>query len=149
MKFEHVEKQLSKFPWSIIFKLEHKLKKWQTNIPNIGNDLNNYSNPIDVSMCSLNKSITEKPQISHKTTHEFKVDEVLNSAVQGSLILDYYKKYDKINDVTLVESLIGHVLPQKIPISVSLAESIADQIVVMFRSELKVNYIDYLKIITI
>jgi hypothetical protein len=103
-------------------------------------------------MCSLNKSITEKPQISHTTTHEFKVDEVLNSTVQDSLILNYYKMYDKLNDdirTTLVESLIGHVLSQKIPMSVSLAESIADQIVVMFRSEVKVNYVDYLTIITI
>jgi hypothetical protein len=77
-----------------------------------------------------------------------KVDEVLNSTIQGALILDYYEKNNKLNDgirSTLVDILIGCVLSKKIQMSVSLAESIANQIVAMFKSEVKVIIsIDYL-----
>lgn len=87
------------------------------------------------------KPIVENTQKSSNIKYLLKVDEVLNSTTQGALILNYYEKNNKLNDgirSTLVDILIGHVLSQKLPMFVILAESIADQIVVMFKSEVKV-----------
>jgi len=85
----------------------------------------------EIVLCTSSTPIVE---YSHK--YQLKVDEVLNSTTQGALILSYYEKNNKLNDgiwSTLVDILIGSVLSQKLPMSVILAESIADQIVVMFK----------------
>lgn len=79
-----------------------------------------------------------------KQLHTIKVDEVLSSAPQGNLILDYYKRNKKLNDgirATLVDILIGYVITSNIPMSVNVSESLADQIVALFPSEVKVNTI--------
>lgn len=92
-------------------------------------------------LCSSSTPIVEYSHKSPNIKYQLKVDEVLNSTTQGALILSYYEKYNKLNDgirSTLVDILIGSVLSQKLPMSVILAESIADQIVVMFKSEVKV-----------
>jgi hypothetical protein len=152
MKSEHVEKLFSKFPWGIIFKFEHELAKWQSNNTSIINKNCKASTNASEVLCSSNQNINinKDHQISHQLSnnHELKVDEVLNSTIQGALILDYYEKNNKLNDgirSTLVDILIGCVLSKKIQMSVSLAESIANQIVAMFKSEVKVIIsIDYL-----
>jgi len=152
MKSEHVEKLFSKFPWGIIFKFEYKLAKWQSNNTSIVNKncKASITNASEV-LCSSNKNINinKDNQISHQlSNYELKVDEVLNSTIQGALILDFYEKNNKLNDCirsTLVDILIGCVLSKKIQMSVSLAESIANLIVAMFKSEVKVIIsIDYL-----
>lgn len=136
MKSEHVHKLLKKFPFEIIFKFEAELEKWQKTLNNLNNCPN--TNSIEIS---LNKSnVTTLPK-SLKSYHNFRVGEVLTSSTQGSLILDYFKTHNKLNDgirATLVDILIGHVLSQQIPMSVSLAESLANQVVAMFKSEVKV-----------
>lgn len=142
MKTYHVEKLLSKFPWGIIFKFEDELTKWQINNASIvNNDHNSNINLGEIVLCSSSKPIVEDPQKSSNIKYILKVEEVLNSTTQGALILNYYVKNNKLNDgirSTLVDILIGHVISQKLPMSVILAESIADQIVVMFKSEVKV-----------
>ncbi|XP_016659852.1 uncharacterized protein LOC107883741 [Acyrthosiphon pisum] len=58
-------------------------------------------------------------------------------------ILEYFKTHNKLNDgirATLVDILIAQVLSQQIPMSVSLAESLANQIVAMFKTEVKDTY---------
>lgn len=141
MKTYHVEKLLSKFPWGIIFKFEDELTKWQTNASIVSNDHNSCTNLGEIVLGPSSKPIVENTQKSSNIKYLLNVDEVLNSTTQGALILNYYEKNNKLNDgirSTLVDILIGHVLSQKLPMSVILAESIADQIVVMFKSEVKV-----------
>ncbi|CAI6365987.1 unnamed protein product [Macrosiphum euphorbiae] len=145
MKTYHVEKLLSKFPWGIIFKFEFELTKWQTNnsIVTVSNDHNSSTNLGEIVLCSSSTPIVEYFHKSPNIKYQLKVDEVLNSTTQGALILSYYEKNNKLNDgirSTLVDILIGSVLSQKLPMSVILAESIADQIVVMFKSEVKDVY---------
>jgi len=141
MKTYHVEKLLSKFPWGIIFKFKHELTKWQTNASIVSNDLNSCTHMGEIVLCPSSKSILEDTQKSSNIKYQLKVYEVLNSTTQGALILNYYEKNNKLNDgirLTLVDILIGRVLSQELPMSVILTESIADQIVVMFKSEVKV-----------
>lgn len=139
MKSDHVHKLLSKFPFGIIFKFEAELEKWQKT-KNILNSFQstNITNSIDTSINKSNAETLKKPQ---KLGHNFRVDEVLTLSTQGSLILDYFKTHNKLNDgiqATLVDILIGQVLSQQVPMPVSLAESLAYQIVAMFKSEVKV-----------
>jgi len=143
MKAYHVQKLLSKFPWGIIFKFENEFTKWQTNATIVSNDHKSCTNLGEIVLCPSSKQIVEDIQKSSNIRYQIKVDEVLNSTTQGALILNYYEKNNKLNDgirSTLVDILIGHVLSQKLPMSVILAESIADQIVVMFKSEIKVIF---------
>lgn len=140
-KMYHVEKLLSKFPWGIIFKFEDELTKWQTNGSITSNDHNNITNLGEIVLCSSSKPIVEDSQKSPNIKYQLKANELLNSTTQGPLILNYYEKNSKLNDgirLTLVDILIGHELSQKIAMSVTIAESIADQVVVMFKSEVKV-----------
>jgi len=143
MKSEHVEKLLSKFPWGIIFKFENELTNWQRNIDIVNKNSNSSTNLGAVLCSSSNIKVHQIAPMSKIPDHVLKVDEVLNSTTQGALILNYYEKYNKLNDgirSTLVDILIGRVLSEKISMSVSLAESIANQIVTMFKSEVKVLF---------
>lgn len=136
MKSEQVYKLLNNFPYGIIFKFEEELEQWQKNTNILNNCQNTNSNEM-----SLNKSNAETLPKPHKSCHNLRVDEVLTSSTQGSLILDYFKTHNKLNDgirATLVDILIAQVLSQQIPMSVSLAESLANQIVAMFKTEVKV-----------
>ncbi|XP_029346099.1 uncharacterized protein LOC115034203 [Acyrthosiphon pisum] len=136
MKSEQVYKLLNNFPYGIIFKFEEELVQWQNNI----NNLNIATNANEMSLKKSNVETIAKP---HKSSHNLRVDEVLALSTQGSLILDYFKTHNKLNDgirATLVDILIAQVLSQQIPMSVSLAESLANQIVAMFKTEVKDTY---------
>jgi len=115
------------------------MKKWQKTKNTLKSCLStNTTNSINISINKSNTETLTKPQ---KSSHNLRVDEVLTMSTQGSLILDYFKTHNKLNDslrATLVDILIGQVLSQQIPMSVSMAESLADQIVAMFKTEVKV-----------
>lgn len=138
MKPEHVSKLLHKFPLGIIILFEHKLTEWQNgiNVGTVNNSKTNVSSEIHPKACkeqNLNTHI--------KARIELKLDEILNQSEQGSLILNYYEKHNKLNDgirTTLVDLLIGYILTKKIQMSVGLAESMANEIVAMFKTETKV-----------
>ncbi|KAL5236318.1 hypothetical protein ACI65C_003728 [Semiaphis heraclei] len=118
MKSEHVYKLLFKFPLGIIFKFEAELEKWQKTKNTLKCCLStNTTNSINISINKSNTETLTKPQ---KSSHNLRVDEVLTMSTQGSLILDYFKTHNKLNDgirATLVDILIGQVLSQQIPMS--------------------------------
>lgn len=69
------------------------------------------------------------------------MDEVLQSSGKGSLIIDYYRKNNILNDgirTTLVDLIISYMITKQIPMSISLAKSMAEQIVAMFKTEIEV-----------
>lgn len=71
-----------------------------------------------------------------------KIDEILNSSPQGHLILEYYRKNNKLNDgirTTLVDIVIRYIISNNIAMSVNVAESLSNQIVAMFSLEIKVK----------
>lgn len=60
------------------------------------------------------------------------------------MIIDYYKINNKLNDnirSLLVETVISYIITTKKQMSVNLADYIGNQIIAMFPSEVKVNYI--------
>lgn len=67
---------------------------------------------------------------------------MLNSSNTGTMIVQYYKSNSKFNDgirTLLVDTVINYVITKEIPMSVCLAEQLANQIVAMFPTEVKVN----------
>lgn len=141
LETEHVNKLLSTYPLGIIVRFQHELVKWKKSLNSVDKNITTESIETSSLHTPINEPNVQPPLKQFQLSHDLKVDEILNSSTQGSLILDYYKQNNKLNDgirSTLVDVLIGHVFSQCIPMSVGLAESIADQIVVMFKSEIKV-----------
>lgn len=105
MRVEHVHKLLEKFPLGIIILFESELIKWQNSISMNDNIIqSNIFNEkkIHAQVC-VNKT-------SHyQKTFDLQLDKVLQSSGKGSLILDYYKNHNKLNDgirTTLVDIIL-------------------------------------------
>lgn len=130
MKPEDVYKLLAKFPLEIYILFRHKLEEWQK-------DRNNISLKKD-----LQQTTEKSSSIQSKLPCATNIADILKSSPQGHLILEYYKKYNKLNDgirTTLVDIVIGYIISNNIPMSVNVAESLSNQIVAMFSSEIKVK----------
>lgn len=70
-----------------------------------------------------------------------KVFSAVKDSPNGKLVLDYFKIYKKLNDsirCKLVDMIIHYIISSKMPMTIKLADSIADQIVCMLSSEVKV-----------
>jgi len=137
MKPEDANKLLEKFPLGINILFRHELEEWQKDRNNIS--LNNDSNQViqNVQLTS-EKSLSMQSKLPCAT----KIDEILNSSPHGHLILEYYRKNNKLNDgirTTLVDIVIGYIISNNIAMSVNVAESLSNQIVAMFSSEIKVK----------
>jgi len=137
MKPEDAKKLLEKFPLGIYILFRHELEEWQKDRNNIS--LNNDSNQrIQNVQLTSEKSLSMQSKLPCAT----KIDEILNSSPQGHLILEYYRKNNKLNDgirTTLVDIVIGYIISNNIAMSVNVAESLSNQIVAMFSSEIKVK----------
>jgi len=142
MKPEDANKLLEKFPLGISILFRHELEKWQKCSVNI-NENNSLKN--DSNQRIQNVPLTSEESLSRQSKLPsiiIKVDEILNSSPQGHLIIDYYRKNNKLNDgirTTLVDIVIGYIISNNIQMSVSVAESLSNQIVAMFSSEIKVK----------
>ncbi|CAI6353215.1 unnamed protein product [Macrosiphum euphorbiae] len=138
MKAEDVYKLLEKFPLGIYILFRHELEEWQKD----GNYIslkNNSNQGIQNVQLTSEKSSSMQSKLPCKT----KIDEILNSSPQGHLILEYYKQNNKFNDgirTTLVDIVIGYIISNNIPMSVNVAESLSNQIVAMFSTEIKDVY---------
>ncbi|KAL4113873.1 hypothetical protein QTP88_017431 [Uroleucon formosanum] len=138
MRVEHVYKLLDKFPLGIIILFESELIKWQKNTSVNGIIVQrNLSNEIvQAQVCVQNTSHSQK-------TFKLKLDEVLQSSGKGPLIVDYYKKHNKLNDgirTTLVDLIVSHMVTKHIPMPISLAKCMANQIVAMLKTEIEDTY---------
>lgn len=103
-------------------------------------DLDSAKHHKELGSIELNEPIIQN--IIQKPFKSFVLTEVLNSSTQGTMIINYFKSNNKLNDsirTMLVDVIINHVITLKISMSVSLADSIATQIEALFNTEVKVN----------
>jgi len=135
MKSVQVYELLNKFPLGIKIKFSHYLENWQ----NVQNGSSN--NKLDTILPKNIKSfVQEEPVIDININ----LSNILTSSTTGSMIIDYYKINNKLNDnirSLLVETVISYIITTKKQMSVNLADYIGNQIIAMFPSEVKVNYI--------
>jgi len=129
---------LKNFPLGIRLLFVYNLKKWQKTQEN---DSISTSTPPFNLQTSANQPIEHHHQnnIDNMSIH---LGDVLNSSNTGIMILQYYKSNQKLNDgikVMLVDTIINWVITKKIYMSVGLAEQLANQVVAMFPTEVKVN----------
>jgi len=72
---------------------------------------------------------------------QFSLDEILSKTTQGALITNYYKCNNSLNESCrnlLVDLIIASLLEKNHPMTVALANNIADTIVRTFTTEIKV-----------
>lgn len=135
MKSVQVNEIPNKFPLGIKIKFSHYLENWQ----NVQNGSSN--NKLDTILPKNTKSfVQEEPVVDININF----GDILTSSTTGSMIIDYYKINNKLNDnirSLLVETVISYIITTKKQISVNLADYIGNQIIAMFPSEVKVNYI--------
>ena len=136
MKSVQVYELLNKFPLGIKIKFSNYLENWQ----NVQNGSSN--NKLDTAILPKNTKsfVQEEPVVDININ----LDDILTSSTTGSMIIDYYKINNKLNDnirSLLVETVISYIITTKKQMSVNLADYIGNQIIAMFPSEVKVNYI--------
>ncbi|XP_029348429.1 uncharacterized protein LOC107883454 isoform X2 [Acyrthosiphon pisum] len=134
MKSVHVYELLKKFPLGIKIKFSHYLENWQ----NVQNGSSN--NKLDTILPKNTKSfVQEEPVVDININ----LGDILTSSTTGSMIIDYYKINNKLNDnirSLLVETVISYIITTKKQMSVNLADYIGNQIIAMFPSEVKDTY---------
>lgn len=131
MKPEHVDRLLNKHPIGIQILFSHHLENWQKSLSHN-------------TVTSITTSPTTSTFLLQKSDNVIKVklNDILNSSNTGTMIIDYYKANNKLNDnirSLLVDTVINYIITNKLSMSVSLADCIGNQIVVMFPSEVKVS----------
>lgn len=129
------------FPLGIQVTFRYNVEKWQKQ-----NDTNIDSNLILPPLCSKEIMVLSDQKLTPSIPLgiSFELFDVLKST-SGAMMTDYYKCHNSLNDnirTLLVEIIIQYLITEKIVMSVSLAENIADQIQRLFPSELKVLIFD-------
>lgn len=138
MEADQAYELLKHFPLGIRLLFVYNLKKWQKTQ---GNDTMSTSTPASNLQTSANQPIKHHHQ-NNIDNISINVGDVLNLSNTGIMILQYYKSNQKLNDgirVMLVDTIINWVITKKIHMSVCLAEQLANQVVAMFPTEVKVN----------
>lgn len=138
MQDHHFPMVLSNFSPGIQIKFEYRVKKYQQSLtinkepPTLNNNLSTVQN-ITSQISHTNNGISKNTV--------FQLHSVLTSNPNGSLILDYYKKYSVLNESCrniLVDIFISDIIKNGSAMTVGLANSIANAIVGTFHSEIKV-----------
>ncbi|KAL5237067.1 hypothetical protein ACI65C_004477 [Semiaphis heraclei] len=132
----HIERLLKNYTLGVQLKFEKELITWQ--------QLQIQADPITI--------LPEKDQKSKTLPVEsiIKVFNVVKDSPNWKLVLDYFNIYKKMNDsirCKLVDMIIHYIISSKMPMTIKLADSIADQIVCMFSSEVKMD-IDFNELFT-
>jgi len=127
---------LRRYPMGIRIKFAYYIKDWQKS-----KYINNSSeSPI---LCTISSSSLPAPVPSVPLEQQFSLDEVLTKTTQGTLITNYYKCHNSLNEShrnLLVNVIIANLLEKNRSMSVVLANNIADTIVGTFTTEIKVIY---------
>lgn len=153
MKPNHSKRLLINYALGTLIKFGQNLSVWQKSQSTTKNQsyyreqlptTSNLNTP-----ASLETSDNSYPiQACQKTV--LQVDSVLSNSTDGLLIINYFKSHGEFNDNIrgkLVDLIIHNLIANKIPMSITLADNIANQIVFMFPSEIKVGtYLVYKKI---
>lgn len=152
-------------PLGILIKFEHHVHTWQTSLqdkPLTGIDstlVSGVQNPqmslqdtplngIDSTLVSGVQNpqtiLQDKPfsGIDSPLVSGVQVHTILANSTRGKLLIDYYNIHKELNDTirgNLVDLIIHDIISNDVPMSISLAESVAEQIVTMFPSEIKAS----------
>jgi len=134
MKSEHVDRLLNKYPIGIQILFSHHLENWQKSL--------SHNDPITANITTM--APTPSTILLKKSDNgiNIKLNDILNSSTTGTMIIDYYKANNELNDnirSLLVDNIINYIITNKLTMSVSLADYIGKQIVAMFPSEVKVS----------
>lgn len=146
MNESHCAILLSNFPLGIRIKFENRLKKYQQtlNINNISYNSHPEVNKFPTIVCNTDKTADKvKITLGHQIFH---LQKILTNNTKGSLILDYYKKHNIINESCrniLVEIIINDIINNDLPMNIKLANFIADAIVNVFPSEIKISILSW------
>lgn len=136
MKSVHVNELLNKFPLAIKIKCSHYIENWQ-------NTQNASSNTkLDIILQKNTKSFVQEETV---VDININLSDILTSSTTGTMIIDFYKTNNKFNDnirSLLLETVISYIITtKKKQMSVNLTDHIGNQIIAIFPSEVKVNYI--------
>jgi len=134
MNKEDVNEMLKTFPIGIKILFKHELENWQNSL--------HRSKPDEHTTTSVISTYGEPKVQVPSTSVTIDLGEILNATTTGTMIIDYYKEHNKLNSnirSLLVETIISYVITKNMCMSVYLAETIANHIITMFPSEVKVR----------
>lgn len=140
MNKEDVNEMLKTFPIGIKILFKHELENWQNSLHRSKPD--EHTTTSVISTYSEPKEPTIQPLQVPSTSVTIDLGEILNETTTGTMIIDYYKEHNKLNSnirSLLVETIISYVITKNMCMSVYLAETIANHIITMFPSEVKVR----------
>lgn len=143
IKPRHIDKLLSTQPLGILIKFENCVETWQKSLQD--KSLIVIDNSLVSGVQNLQTSLQNKPlsEIDRTLVSGVQVHTILANSTRGKLLLDYYKIHKELNDSirgNLVDLIVHDIISKNIPMSISLAESVAEQIAIMFPSEIKDIY---------
>lgn len=118
METHHIEKLLANYLLGILIEFENNLSLWQQlhddeQLPKIA--------------CNINMPTTNAAM--NNNLHLIQVDHLLSNSLDGSLIVNYFKTHGELNDSIrrkLVDLVIHNLMANAIPMSITLADNIAN-----------------------
>lgn len=136
MQVHHIEKLLSAYPLGILIKFEASLKLWQKTLPENSNSFTKNNS------CDSSATLSALPLSIPRSNTSFCLETVLKNNSQCDYVIDYYGHNNCLNDSCrsiIVNAIINHIIKEKIPMSITLANVIGETIVAKFPTELKVS----------
>lgn len=127
MNDDDVNELLKNHPLGIKILFSNNLKTWQKSQIKL---------PTTTMLPILSKTYQEKSEAINMN-----LGDILSGSTTGLMINEYYKTNHKFNDnirTLLVDTVISYIITKQKCMSVGIANSIADQIVDMFPTEIKV-----------
>jgi len=140
MQVHHIEKLLSSYPLGILIKFEASLKLWQKTLPE------NLNSVTKNNSCDTLATLSALPLTIPRSNTSFCLETVLEKNSQCDYVIDYYSHNNCLNDSCrsiIVNAIINYIIKEKIPMSITLANVIAETIVAKFPTELKVSTYTY------
>lgn len=130
---------LKGFKLGVMIRFEHYVKKYQ-NLSNNNSDIPEINPKITTTNELPCTSV--QPEAFEKKKETIQLVQMLSNNTQGSLIFDYFKNHNMLKDSCrnlLIEIIISDLVKKDLTMTIKLANYIADAIVTVFPSEIKVN----------
>lgn len=138
MNSKHIALLLTGFPLGIRIKFEKYIYDYQTKQVE-----QNYNPSVEPKLMPITPAQNiVSSNLSSSTAIMFDLATILTKSTQGSIIVDYYYKHKKLNELCrslLVEIIINDLIKRNCTMTIDLANNIANSIVVSFPSEIKVR----------
>lgn len=147
MTSRHAELLTKEFKLGVLIKFENNLKNWQIRLNSTVSSSLSENASAELSNKSFNsQSITDIPD-----NKDIKLEQILQQTSNGISLLENCKNGIELNDgcrTILLDTIINHLIQNKIKMSTKLAENISDEIVSVFPKEIKVLNIIFVIIIS-